>query len=63
MRRLPLALVSADSAITVREKYRGGTHAPRTYNDRLGHNAARQKAEGWMLITTLPILRPVSTYR
>ncbi len=26
-------------------------------------NAARHEAGGWMLITTLPILRPVSTYR
>ncbi len=27
------------------------------------NDAARHEAEGWMLITTLPILRPVSTYR
>jgi hypothetical protein len=28
------------------------------------NNAARHEAEGcWMLITTLPILPPVSTYR
>jgi hypothetical protein len=27
------------------------------------NNATRHEVEGWMLITTLPILRPVSTYR